>query len=789
MRSVSLLMALAASLAVLSCNPADVEPTHEPGEYSHTLAVINENYVEPVVLSEITSVAPLTVTSAQNIPYWLSVKAAEDLNQDNHPVLEITVKKEAGMAEDRKADGKVTLSSGDVINLSIHQGADLPTGLNDGGVLTSSNTEFEADWASCKNISLVSSSVDVNGRTQITTFEVALPWATGSLTEEWLPEGEAESMVWLKDQWELVFNLTGILSRPNYNYFGLYNKYTGKLRVFYYMDAEHMPSSGANDHMWSLYFADALAEYPVFQYGIPYNVNISNKYKQLVGSPNIQYMTSATTSQMSQTYKVTPRVGWWAYDIDLSQLRPTAMLSKNGYITPGMMLFNQDNVFLSSIVKGDIEGSISGKINLKALIPAGVNTAGLVFADIAGIASSFAGAGSMSSLIAGTAQNKALPYVQSAVMAAFTTFGMMGSQINKPGPSDKDHLGEIKMDARLNLNAEIESQGFIGGERSTLVSSPKIPKEYIKPDTHLGEGVWNIENHPVIYIVKDVFWSGIKNFIAYEKGEEKDKSGKVIRTYYKVVKDPSLLNLRLVSFMDPTSIGNIFINNNVYSANAPLEVTQSFGTYPGTTHGYTRSFREGLGVSSETAPITNGAFDTGSNNQIKIVKRPVDDGLFMHDVPEEYASILAPRLSQQADLSNPDLISQFFGQSLYYSKVSPDISEVDQVQYVADPQVKLPFSIKIYKNDKDEQQIDYHLYDPDYVDWVVTVTLKITQDETSYFFSRPFIPEVKIISYKDIPALIQQMNARKGQIPAHVNFLDVDSMIERVQSYYNAISE
>lgn len=30
-------------------------------------------------------------------------------------------------------------------------------------------------------------------------------------------------------------------ARPNYNYFALYNKYTGKLCVFYYMDQAHMP--------------------------------------------------------------------------------------------------------------------------------------------------------------------------------------------------------------------------------------------------------------------------------------------------------------------------------------------------------------------------------------------------------------------------------------------------------------------------------------------------------------------------------------------------------------------
>ena len=69
----------------------------------------------------------------------------------------------------------------------------------------------------------------------------------------------------------------------------------------------------------------------------------------------------------------------------------------------------------------------------------------------------------------------------------------------------------------LNLNAEMETQGTIGGERSTNIASPKISTKYFKAGTHFGEGVWNIQNHPVIYVLGDAFWSNVKNFLTYSK--------------------------------------------------------------------------------------------------------------------------------------------------------------------------------------------------------------------------------------------------------------------------------
>lgn len=772
-------------MGAVCCTPQnELNPVNpDASVFSRSLSVINEDYYELLVLDEIAE--PVTVTSTRNIPYWLTVEMLEGVNSHGHPVLRIDVTKDPDMTMDRKIEGIVNFSSGDALHLTVKQGGDLPTGLNGDGALKSCNTAFEADWASARNISLVTSYVDVNGRTQVVTTEVALPWATGSLTEEWLPEGEAESMVSLRDQWELVFNLTGIDSRPNYNYFGMYNKYTGKLRVFYYMDQAHMPSGDANDHMWSLFFPDALAEYPVFQYGIPYKTSVPSSYKQVVGSPNIQYMTSATTSQMSRTFKVTPRIGWWAFDVDMSQLRPAAMTSKNGYITPGMLLFAQDNVILNSILKGDINGSINGNINLDALVPTSAGGSGFSLTDLTSRGGSMFSTQIMAYMIMGPVASgpMAIAAARGGLGACMGLSGIMDMVDDDPEVPDMGNLGEIKLDAQLSLNASMETQGTIGGERSNNVSSPKIPWEYIREDTQFGKGVWNIENNPVIYVLSDAYWSDVKNFLTYERLEEQDESGKTIRTYFKTVQDPALLNVRQISFLDPTSMGKLLLNDKVYGARTDAQVIQSFGVFPGSSAGYTKGFRSGLGIPARTAPLANAPFDTRTYKSLVLVKRPVDDNLFAYDIPEELAGMMAHRLSQQSDASNAELVRQYFGPSMYYFKQNPPVTEVDRVQYVADPQVKLPY----IRKDLGNEMMEYRLYDPDYVDWVVSVNLQIEQEGRVYVLSRQFVPEVKTISYKDLPALISQMKSRQSQLAGSADYVAADDMIARVQEYYDAI--
>ena len=64
----------------------------------------------------------------------------------------------------------------------------------------------------------------------------------------------------------------------------------------------------------------------------------------------------------------------------------------------------------------------------------------------------------------------------------------------------------------LGLKGNIDTKGVISGSKpSVLVSSPSIPmKKFDTEHTTLGQGVWNIKNHPVVYRLRNqkMLWNG-----------------------------------------------------------------------------------------------------------------------------------------------------------------------------------------------------------------------------------------------------------------------------------------
>ena len=101
--------------------------------------------------------------------------------------------------------------------------------------------------------------------------------------------------------WALVFNLTGVDQKPGEHYFGLYNRHTGILRVFYYLTEDRVPSSDANDHMWTMGFTKDLLEHVVFQYAIPYGEEVTENYRSAFGGNDAVFKTSAPSTTWNST--------------------------------------------------------------------------------------------------------------------------------------------------------------------------------------------------------------------------------------------------------------------------------------------------------------------------------------------------------------------------------------------------------------------------------------------------------------------------------------------------------
>ena len=787
-----LLSAILVSL-LSACQKEQNEPI-DNGTYNYSLSVLNDDYTEVIPIK---GVKASQVASKSNLPSWVKDVYLTGEVENGNLLLGIDVKGDPTLEDRREAAITLSMSNRSTVELKLVQWPTLTDGTN--AVLESTNTQFEKKWYDAREIDLVVGSGYENGIPSIKTITVALPWAHDLLPQQHLPEKTLMEMMAFKEDWSLVFNLTGILSRPDYHYFGLYNRYSGKLRVFYYITQENMPASDANDHMWVAAFDNSLAEHLSAQFALPYNVTPTDKYKSLA---NV-VMTTARTDSWKQgtTGKVIPSVGWWAFDVDMSTMRPHNFFAKDltKSLQVSLKLFNQNNVWLDSIMQGSLDGKLDGKMNLEALektfssLSSG-GKAGAVFGDIFGSAS-----GLMMNTYFLRACTGGLETPGGAVTCAIgCALSLTGKLLDdfardENPPTLDENFGKFDADINLDLQATMTTSGVISGERSTTVPNAEMSSGYIKQkdadgkDTFIGSGVCNIDYTPVIYVVKDAYWyeRHAKVFSKSKAFNLDDDDTKPVNSYY-IAKDASLPALRLISFLDPTSIGGIRLNTALYPEGLEnVNVNISYGVFPGSNPGYTNAFRRAIGL--EELPYwtlcTQSNFSTQDNTEFKTFKYPRTSDIFKDISTDDavFADVVATRLSSQ--LINGNIERRYYGQSAYYTRELATPEEVDNVQYVSDPEIFVPFSI--------EKKC---LYDPIVPDFVVTVqiTANVSTGE-GYFITNTlrFVPKIVLISYNDIDRIASEANSRRASMTGPegvtVNYSTMDQLLNRLSNFTTAV--
>ena len=768
----------------------------DSGIYSFSLSVLNDDYTEVIPIK---GVQASQVVSKNNLPSWVKDVYLTGEVENGNLLLGIDVKGDPTMEDRREAAITLNMTNGSTVELELIQWPSLTGGDND--VLQSVNTKFEKKWYDVQEIELVVSSGYENGRLVTKSIMAPLPWASDLLPQQHLPEETLMQMMAFKEDWALVFNLTGIKSRPDYHYFGLYNKYSGKLRVFYYLTQENLPASDANDHMWVAAFDKSLAEHTSSQFALPYKVPATENFKS---TANVLMTTAKTNSWKQGTAgKVIPAVGWWAFEVDLSTMRPHDFFAKelNKSLQLSLKLFNQDNVWLDSIMQGSLDGKLAGKLNLQALektfsslSPDGV--AGAVFGDFFGSGGGLLMNTYFMKAITGRSETTG-GAVGCAIGCAVSFVGKLLDDfaLDKDEPDYDEDFGKFDADINLDLQATMTTSGIISGERSTRVPNAEMSSGYFKQkdadgkDTYLGSGVCNIDYTPIIYVVKDAYWyeRHAKVFSKEKAFNLEDDETKPVNSYY-IAKDASQPGLRLISFLDPTSIGGIQLNTDLYPEGLDcVNVGISYGVFPGSNPGYTNAFRTAIGL--EKLPYwtlcSKSAFSTQNNEEFKTFKYPRTDDIFKDIGTDEavFANVVATRLSSQ--LINGNIERRYYGQSAYYTKQFVTPEEVDEVQYVSDPEIFVPFDV--------EKQC---LYDPIVPDFVVTVqvTAKVPAVESfSVTNTLRFVPKIVLISYKDIDRIAGEANSRKASMtsPAGVtvNYTTMDQLLNRLSNFTTAVKE
>ena len=783
----------------------------DPHTLSFTLEVANADYTQPTVLD---GIGDTQITTISGQPQWVtSISRQEELCEGNL-VLDLTVTADSKLNRNRSAVVVLTMTSGVTVNLTVSQRPALPDFNGSFGATTPSvNTDFEDEWYSQTEIELVNSVTIINNEQEVRAKKVFLPWAFEEVgVQQHLPQAELKRMMDNKYDWALAFNTTGIetAAGANMNYFGLFNRYTHTLRVFYYWPEELIPPSGANDHCWHVSFTGEPAQHNPLAFAVPLN-------HSLEGDAGIKYQNYANTYYVSPLTDergkdnpsiVVPRAGWWAFDMDMSAMREKSFFDSYSDLTKmtiGLDLFDVQNVFMESLMdQVTIQGGMTGSMNLQALIPETANTAGKIVPGIAGpLASAFTNTYFLGCL---SGDNGAVPWSIGFSIAG-GILGLAGNftqefctnGIDNPEKA-KEELGKLEGQFDLHMGGTITTTGVIKSQRSHGIPSLAIPSGYFdkirKNNTfQMGKGIWNIENDPVVYVVKDAFWAN-KPVLTYYSRKQQSwyRIGNEVAEY-DISSSPTSLGLRVISFFDPTSLGDVVLNNAVFGSMSDIRVSASYGIYPGGEVGNTDAFRAATGLEYEPMSLaTDKKVDRASTGEVagtdklpfKIFKDYYTKDLFQMKIDEEIAEnvsdLLGNRLSGQ--LVNDTYERRYYGSSLFYCNPDASSSMVDIVQYVSDPQIFVPFN--------EQKRV---ITDPDLPDMVVTVQLRV--ESTSSGQSEPtvkiyrlrYVPKIVYINAEDVPAIYQQMAAKaNGGMSSTVHYVTLNQHLDLVKAYADEIS-
>jgi len=688
------LMALLSTL-LFSCQESldDQGEWYVPGEYHYSLCVPNANDEIQVVLDSISS----PIKSIGACPDWASVTVSSS-TQGNHPIICIALK-DCGPGVMNEADVEILSEKNDKVSLSLKQSIYITDNEN-------SSDEFLADWENMKYVSIYSDQA---------YKLVPTPWADETITT--LPEN-IRNDVKKKDGWEMAFSFLNRETFDDCNYFALYNRYLGILRVFLYVTNT---TTNGSEYSFEVDMGSMLKnnKYPFYHslaYGIPSNHHsLPNNVNLLGNGIPSQFTFKSFFSPYIAMSSTALSKGWTAFDIDASAYCPKG---KN-WLESGEQIQIACRTELSQSISlaGSLSANISGK-----------------YSSAEQSASAASGVSSMLSTLgalAGDVQNSALAAIEQQVTGnpLDTYFYYAGVACNvaafaydfiTENPYEEHVIDSMPGKIEMSMTGDIELSGYIKSLASNGISPITLKGSTIKsanPNSNFGKGVWGITTDPVIYVLNDCMVGDASHLNLVVNGNG---------TYGN--SDVEDYHLRMVSFLDPQSVDGVegvVINNEIFPDASDIKVTYSYGVYPDIPKGHTTKYASLLGLSRPTLKIVEGTEkfvwrSKNGNNKMKYVEVP-------------HTQIMSKKLDETED--NCKVVKQAGADYSYYGKVV----NCEGKNFIMEPQVYLPIK-------KTSQGTV--LCDGEIPDFVVLVNLSFKSNGRTFVFSQRYLPEVKMVSCK-----------------------------------------
>ena len=390
------------------------------------------------------------------------------------------------------SDGVVTVTNGERTLTLEHPSEAMAAkirewdmAINGGFEMTSFNpndVDFNHDtWRKQTGIYLydgVGPKVITNNGMQYRFTGVELPWNAKSNNSN-LPMNFCNDIT-PENGWDLVMNYCGDTSETNRNFFALYNKWTGVLRFFTYVPKGF---ESGNDHLWEVIINGQAGLRQGLPYGLPLDKTVTNPSAIGMDVSGSSHFVSPWVATRSTDGLITPRAGWWAFDVDMSQYQPNLNMSGD-MIRLQMLSWKKQQANFFSEMTASLDGSISAKIKTELTEKASqLNTANesmqMIFSAASIVGNAYTGqAGS-----------------------AFSSIGDMTDHMTTLAGKNESQTtfnGSINM----SLKGKITTSGVLSNSEPVVgVSSPTISfSTFDTKNTQLGRGVWNLKTSPVVWL-------------------------------------------------------------------------------------------------------------------------------------------------------------------------------------------------------------------------------------------------------------------------------------------------
>lgn len=699
MLKISMAVCVVWAWMLASCSDSNTEGiSNSPRTYYYRLVIPNADDVQTMVIDSISS----DIASVSNTPSWLSI--AQNGSQDGHPVVELTTKMNAN---DAVNDAKVLIAfeDGNSVELTVRQSYLYQSGAN-------TNDDFATDWENLDKVTIY---------TNHQYESVYTPW-NKTYTSSTIPLDISRD-VRKKDGWEMVFSTLGDPNIMDANYFGLYNKYLGIFRIFYYI-------TDATGNGSELSFATTMGsatkpktKTPFFNslaYGIPMNKASEVQLSTNITGSNKSFFTYSTPYTISGVGGNTLTRGWGAFDLNMSAYTGDASLlqGSNESLTIECSTINNTNISLS----GSLSANIAGEFTQPYAVSSSSGN---------GLSSTLASMGTF----LGDVRNSALAGIENALTGSYTNTAFYYAGMLCNGASvvsdfilsnleiDEEEIDSIPGKIDLNLTGKIDLSGYARSRVQNNVPSLTVMNSVMKESgSHIGEGVWSLQESPVVYIVDDHFMGTPKrvNYMMNEDGG-----------YTTLIGTDN--QLRFITFLDPSSI-KLNINTNVFPDISDVNIFTFVAVYPDENVGHSQGYRDMMKLDAtptvnltEPSKFSAGKMFRSSDKDNKMAYHQAEPSKFISKTIEESASKCS-------------IVKQQGSNYRYYGRVLTGSSPSDK-KVIINPQVFFPMS-------EDGSSIT----NGEVPDFVVCVYVTFKSNGNNYAFFQRYLPEYKLISGDNLKA-------------------------------------